>query len=186
MKKEKFTLKDLTLCALFAALMAICAWISIPVLEIAFTLQTFAVFLTLGLLGGKRGTISVLVYIVLGAVGVPVFAGFRGGPGVLLGVTGGYIAGFLFSALLYWLITALMHETPVSQLLGMIAGMLACYLFGSLWFMWVYASKGTAMGLAAIVRKCVVPYLIPDAAKIALAYFLTRRLAAVRKKALSE
>ena len=73
---------------------------------VPFTMQTFAVFLALGLLGGRRGTYAVLVYLLLGMIGIPVFSGFRGGPGVLLGTTGGYILGFLGSALVYWLMTA--------------------------------------------------------------------------------
>ena len=90
--------------ALFAAIIAVCSWIQIP-MTVPFTMQTFAVFCALATLGGKGGTISVLIYIVLGAVGVPVFAGFTGGVGILFGTTGGYIIGFLFTGLLYWLIT---------------------------------------------------------------------------------
>ena len=76
-----------------AALMAVCSWISIPT-AIPFTLQTMAVFLAVGLLGGKRGTLAVTAYVLLGAVGAPVFANFSGGIGILLGQTGGYILGF--------------------------------------------------------------------------------------------
>ena len=91
---------DLVYTALCAALIAVCSWISVPA-AVPFTLQTFAVFAALNLLGGKRGTTAVLVYILLGAVGLPVFSGFKGGPGVLLGTTGGYIIGFLFTGLLF-------------------------------------------------------------------------------------
>ena len=87
--------RNMALCALFAALMALCAWISIPAGDVAITMQTFALFLTLGVLGGKRGTIAVSIYLLLGIVGLPVFSGFQGGLGTLLGATGGYIAGFL-------------------------------------------------------------------------------------------
>ena len=73
----KFSTRDLCFCAIGAALIAVCAWISIPA-DVPFTLQTFAIFTVCGLLGGKRGTVSVLVYLLLGAVGAPVFAGFRG------------------------------------------------------------------------------------------------------------
>ena len=86
----------MTLCALFGALIALCSWLCVPIGDIAFTMQTFAVFLTLGLLGGKWGTVTILVYLLLGAVGMPVFTAFRGGIGVLAGVTGGYLWGFLF------------------------------------------------------------------------------------------
>ena len=92
---------DMVYIAIFAVLMAICSWISIP-MAVPFTLQTFGVFMAVGILGGKRGTFAVLIYIILGAIGVPVFAGFSGGIGVLLSSTGGYIIGFLFSALVMW------------------------------------------------------------------------------------
>lgn len=176
MNSAKFSLRDMALCALFAAILAISAWITVPVLEIAFTMQTFAVFLTLGLLGGKRGTVTIAVYLLLGAVGAPVFSGFRGGVGALLGVTGGYLAGFLFSALVYWLITACLGEKAWVRALGMVIGLLVCYAFGSAWFLIVYVRGGGAIGLGAVLLKCVVPYLIPDALKLALAFVLTQRL----------
>ena len=97
--------KDMALIGLFAALLAICSWISIPT-TIPFTLQTMGVFLAVGLLGGKRGTISILLYLLIGAVGVPVFSGFKGGIGALAGPTGGYLIGFVGTALIMWLFTA--------------------------------------------------------------------------------
>ena len=95
---KQFRVVDLTYMAVCAALIAVCSWISIPA-AVPFTLQTFAVFCVLGLLGGKRGTVSILVYILLGAIGLPVFSGFNGGIGALLGTTGGYIIGFIFVGL---------------------------------------------------------------------------------------
>lgn len=167
--------RNLALCAMFTALTAVCAWISLTVMEVPFTLQTFAVFLTLGLLGGKRGTLSILVYLLLGLVGVPVFAGFSS-TSALLGVTGGYLVGFLGSALVYWLITGLLGDKLWVQLVAMIAGLIVCYAFGSAWFYIFYLNKGTPIGFAVVLAKCVVPFLLPDAVKIALALFLTRRL----------
>lgn len=87
---------DLAYTALGAVLIAVCSWITIP-MAVPFTMQTFAVFLTLSLLGGRRGTAAIAAYVLLGAVGLPVFSGFSGGFGVLLGATGGYIAGFVFT-----------------------------------------------------------------------------------------
>ncbi len=170
-------LRNMALCGLFAALMAICAWISLPLPEISFTLQTFAVFLTLGLRGGKRGSVTCLVYLLLGAVGLPVFTGFKGGIGVLLGPTGGYILGFLASALLYWLITGLFGQGGAVQLGAMVLGLLVCYAFGSFWFYFLYLSKGSPIAMGVVLTKCVVPFLIPDGIKLGLAFLLTRRLA---------
>lgn len=157
--------KYMTRAALFAALTAICAWISIPVADIGFTMQTFGIFLTLGVLGGKWGTVSILIYLLLGAVGMPVFSGFRGGMGMLLGVTGGYLWGFLFSGLTYWLLERF------GKLPAMIAAMAVCYLCGSIWFH-IYAGGGIGL----ILLRCVVPFLIPDGLKILLAHSLSRRL----------
>ena len=92
----------MVLCSLLAALTAICAWIAIPLPGISFTMQTFAVLLTLGLLGGRWGSISILLYLLLGIVGLPVFSGFRGGAAALLDPTGGFIWGFPVCGLVYW------------------------------------------------------------------------------------
>ena len=142
--------------------------------DMVITLQTFGVFLTLGLLGGKRGSITVLVYLLLGAVGVPVFSGFRGGLGSLLGTTGGYIFGFMLTSLAYWLITAV-KDTPLTRLLAMVLGLALCYACGSWWYMARYLSAGSVT-LGIVLLKCVVPYLLPDALKLTLAWFLTARL----------
>ncbi|WP_367275955.1 biotin transporter BioY [Ruminococcus sp.] len=161
--------------ALFAAIIAICSWIQIP-LTVPFTLQTFAVFCTLGILGGKNGTISVLLYIILGAVGVPVFAGFSGGVGVLLGTTGGYIIGFLFTALLYWVITHFFGDKLPVMIIAMALGLVVCYAFGTAWFMLVYARTTGAVGLMTALGWCVFPFILPDCVKIALAILLAKRI----------
>lgn len=172
---RQLKIRNMALCALFAALLCVCAWISIPAGDMTITMQTFGVFLALGILGGKRGTVAVAIYLLLGIVGVPVFSGFRGGLGALMGATGGYIAGFLATALLYWLVTALCKEKEIFRLLGMVLGLLFCYLLGTLWFRYGYlSSNGLSWG--AILLKCVVPYLLPDAAKLIMAWLLSRRL----------
>ena len=161
----------LSRCAVMVALNCICAWISLPVWDISFTLQTFSVFLTLGLLGGKLGTLTIGVYLLLGAVGFPVFSGFRGGLGVLLGTSGGYLWGFLATGLVYWLI---FHFFGKSHRLGaMILGLAACYTLGTLWYALIYLN-GSAVFM--VLLKCVVPFLLPDAIKLGLAYSTTARL----------
>ena len=172
---------DITMIGLFCALGAVCAWISFPIAEIPITMQTFSVFLTLAVLGGMRGTISIALYVALGAVGVPVFSGMRGGIGVLLGVTGGYIIGFIFSSLVFWLITARLGNGIVVTALASVIGLIICYAFGSLWFMAVYASGTGSIGLGAVLIKCVIPYLIPDAVKIALAVSVSGTLRKIMK-----
>ena len=158
----------MTLCSLFAALLAVCAWICIPLGDAVLTLQTFGVFLALLLLGGKWGSLSILLYLLLGAVGLPVFSGFRGGLGAILGVTGGFLWGFLAMGLVYWAL-ARFGKFP-----ALLAGLAVCYGCGCLWFS-VYAGGG----LGFILLRCVVPYLIPDGVKLWLALSISRRLSKV-------
>ena len=166
--------RNMALCGLFTAVLTVCAWLFVPRGDMVITLQTFGLFLTLGLLGGKRGCVCVLVYLLLGAVGAPVFSGFRGGLGALLGTTGGYIFGFMLTSLTYWLITS-WKNTPAVRLIAMIIGLLLCYGCGSWWYMTQYLSAGSVT-LGAVLLKCVVPYLLPDGLKLALAWLLTGRL----------
>ena len=173
--KSKAALLDLVFVALFAAVMTVCAQIQIPFGEVPFTLQTLGVFIAASLLGWKRGTLSVLVYVLLGLAGVPVFAGFSGGIGVLFGPTGGYIIGFIFTALIVG-ITADKTNKLWALVVSMIIGILVCYAFGTAWFAIVYTNKGTPMGVGTILGMCVVPFLIPDAVKIVIAAVLTNRL----------
>ncbi len=175
MEKKKLTTKDMVYIAMFACLMAICAWISIPG-QIPFTLQTMGVFLAVGLLGGRRGTLAILVYVLMGAIGLPVFSGFAGGFGKLLGATGGYIVGFLFSALIMWAMEAIPGKKKWVLPLSMVLGLLACYAFGTAWFLVVYTKSKGAISLAAVLGMCVIPYIIPDAIKIACALVLTKIL----------
>ena len=162
---SRFPVRRMTLCAFFAALTAVCAWIGIPLGDTVFTLQTFAVFLALGRLGGKWGTVRILCYLLLGAVGAPVFSGFRGGLSALVGPTGGYLWGFLFTGICYRAVE------KIGRLPAMIVGLLVCYACGTLWY-----SVYTGGGWQVVILQTVVPYLIPDVFKIALALHLTRRL----------
>ena len=173
----KFRTVDMAYIALFAVMIAVCSWISIPA-TVPFTLQTFGVFLAVGVLGGKRGTLAVLVYLLLGIVGLPVFAGFSGGIGCLLGTTGGYIVGFLFSALVMWAMERFLGKKPWVLALSMVLGLIVCYAFGTVWFMQVYAKTTGAIGIWTALGWCVFPYIIPDLVKIVLAMVLCKRLAA--------
>ena len=173
----------MVLCGLFAALTAICSFISIPLgfTPIPVNLGTLAVFLAGGILGKKYGTISLVVYVLLGAVGVPVFSGFRGGFSVLMGPTGGYIIGYIAAAFLVGLILdAAFHRQSGSHravremalcIAAMIVGLAVCYALGTAWFMF---STGT--GLGASLTACVFPFLLGDAIKILAASLLVRKL----------
>ena len=162
----------LTSIALAAVIISVCSWITIPSV-IPFTLQTMGVLFVLGLLGGLDGSAAVTVYILLGLAGVPVFSGFTGGLAKLAGPTGGYLVGFVFAVLVYRGVTALFGDGPLPAFAGMILGNLVCYAFGTLWFMTIASSKP---GLAAALSLCVLPFVIPDLCKIALAYAVTLAL----------
>ncbi len=173
--KAKLTTLDMVTIAFFAVLIAVCAWISLPA-AVPFTLQTFGVLCALGLLGGRKSTLAILVYLLLGAIGIPVFSGFRGGLGVLLGTTGGYLLGFLCAALLYWLITALLGDKPWTRIAGMLAGLVIAYVFGTAWFMVVYARTTGPIGLSTALSWCVLPFVIPEIVKTALAILIVRTI----------
>ena len=181
--KQRSALLNMVFTAMFTAIIAVCSMISIPVGEVPITLQTFAVCIAAALLGRKRGTLSVLIYILLGAVGVPVFSGMTGGIGVLAGPTGGYIIGFFFSALAMWGIERLFGNGTVCLLFSMLAGLFICYAFGTLWFMVVYTRQNGPVSLAAVLGWCVIPFIIPDLVKIAVALLIgprIRRLVEIR------
>lgn len=172
--KKRVKTIDIVYVGLFSALIAVCAWISVP-LTIPVTLQTLGICLTAGLLGTKRGTISVVIYILLGAIGVPVFSGFKGGAGVLFGATGGYIIGFIFTAIIVGVVSSKTKKLW-ALVLAMIGGVLVCYAFGTAWFAVLYSVKGTPMAFGKILSLCVIPFLLPDAVKIIVASILTNRL----------
>ncbi len=161
----------LTLTALFAVIISVCSMLSIPA-AVPFTLQTFGVFLALFVLGGKYGTLSIAVYVCLGLVGLPVFHSFTGGIGALMNGTGGYIFGFLLSGAVYALITKILGNSKRVKLIAAFAGLCVCYVAGTLWFAFT-AAQGS--GILPVVFTCVVPYAIPDTAKILLAFFIAKR-----------
>lgn len=179
-KKDKFRTIDLVYIALGAVIIAVCSWISIPT-AVPFTMQTFAVFLILSVLGGKRGTIVIIVYVLLGAIGAPVFASFTSGIGILMGNTGGYIIGFILMGFTYRLIIALFGKKIWVEILAMVIGLILCYTFGTVWFMILYSQANGAVGLATVLMWCVIPFIIPDIIKMALALTLARRLSPVLK-----
>lgn len=156
----------MVLASLFASLSAVCAWLSLPIPPLMVTLQSFGLLLTLATLGGKWGTAATALYLLLGLVGLPVFAGFRGGAGALLDATGGFLWGFLLGALGYW------AAQRLGTLAAMVAAMVLCYLCGCLWFQ--YYAGGISLHQAFLMT--VVPYLVPDGIKLWLAYVVSRRL----------
>ena len=174
---------DLVLISVSAALITICSWISIPLGPVPFTLQTLGILAVMLTVGGRRGTIAILVYLALGAVGVPVFAGFKGGIMSFIGPTGGFLIGFVFGALVYWLLEKLflkkLMTTPVktwiSGMLGFLVFEVVMYIVGVIWFMTVYAAQTGPVGLATVMSWCVIPFIIPDIVKMVVAVLTGER-----------
>lgn len=173
--KRKFSARDIVVTAMMTALMAVCSWISIPS-AVPFTLQTFAVFCAVSLIGGKRSLFAITSYLLIGAAGVPVFSGFTGGIGVILGANGGYLTGFIFTALICWGAEKIPVRNPAVMITAMIIGLAAVYVFGTAWFILIYTEKSGAVTLSQALKWCVIPFIIPDLIKLLLALTITKRL----------
>lgn len=172
MKKNKT--KDMSHIALFAALFCVCSWISIPA-TVPSTLQTFALYLSILLLGGRKTCNVVFLYIFLGISGFPVFSGMRGGISAVLDVTGGYIAGFAVVALFLWLTEKIYCKNMLLKTVFMALATLILYLFGAFWSAFVYSDGGKEMFLTFLISGSL-PFIVPDAAKLFLAVYLSKRL----------
>ena len=182
-KTQKNKTYNIVLIAVSAALIAICSWISITIGPVPFTLQTMAIFAVLMTIGGARGSVAVIIYLLLGLVGVPVFAGFKGGPASFLGPTGGFLVGFAVASLVWILLERLLRDkmssSAVKRILYGVINAVICevvmYTIGVIWFMVVYGQQTGPVGLGATLTMCVVPFIIPDIVKIAVAIVIGER-----------
>ena len=175
------------------AVMCILCPFAVPIGPVPVTLGVFAVYLAVYVLGAVRGALACLLYILLGALGLPVFSGYSGSLGKLLGPTGGYIVGYLFLALITGAIFTVAdnlrsakHDLPGIRLLfiqisGMTLGLLACYFFGTLWFTLYKSADG--MTFVQALSVCVFPFLPFDLAKIAVALVVGNAIRGALKKA---
>ena len=164
-------LKRMVYAALMAALTAAGAYIAIPIGPVPIVLQNLFIMLAGLLLGGRWGLISVAVYLLAGAVGLPVFAGGAGGLGKFVGPTGGYLLGFAAAAYLIGLISESGRGRVVVDVLAMVAGTLIIYVFGVTWLKVV-----TGMSFSKAITVGMLPFLIGDALKIAAAIPIARTL----------
>lgn len=178
-KNKKIKAVDIASVAMMTALIVICSWIYIPIGNIPITLQTFAVCASVGILGRGKGTLAVIVYLILGIAGLPVFSFFKGGIGALLGATGGYTVGFVFLAFIAGIIIDKFGRKMPVMIFGYLLGLIVCYLFGSLWFMHVYMKDTGTVGFLTVLTTCVFPYIIPDMIKLTFAAVVSK---AVRKR----
>lgn len=172
MTKENQKIRSMVLCALFAALTAVCSQIAVPMpWGVPINLALFSVYMAGTLLGPVWGTTSLLVYVLLAAIGVPVLAGFSGGPSVLFGKTGGYVLGYLVAAFLVGFLSRRWERSASRLAIAMVLGCAGCYVLGTIWFMVL-----TGASFANAMMWCVLPFLPGDAVKIILAVILTRQL----------
>lgn len=171
--------KKITMIGLMTAVTCILGPPSLPLpfSPVPITLTNFAVFLSIYILGMKYGTISLLIYLALGTIGLPVFSSFSGGLGKLAGPTGGYLFGFIFLALIHGFFMLRFHKKTFASIIGMTLGMIACYLFGTIWL-----ALHMSLTFKAALMIGVIPYLPGDAVKIALAAIIGPKLSSAIQK----
>ena len=166
-KNPAISVRDMVLTALFTAVLCVVAPFSISIGPIPLSFATLVIYLAAGSLGIKYGTLSVLLYVALGAIGIPVFSNFEGGFHKVIGVTGGYIVGYIPLALAVGVCVQFFKEKLLGYVLGMVIGTVLLYTLGTIWFM-----LQTGLSLGASLMLCVVPFLIGDCAKIIVACIL--------------
>ena len=158
------------LCALFAAFCTVCSQLTIPIQPVPITLRTFAVLLAGGFLGSRYGLMSIVIYLLLGAAGVPVFSMMRSGVSVIAGPAGGFIIGFAVMAFVTGLISEKYGYSFKTMLIASVCGTLGCYILGIAWFIFL-----TGTGVWSAFLLCMFPFLPGDLAKILLASFLVSK-----------
>lgn len=175
-EKKIFDLKSMVLMALFAALTCVLAPLSIPIGPVPISLTNLVIYFSLYVLGWQRATITYLVYLLLGLVGLPVFSGFEGGVGKLAGPTGGYLIGFIFMAVISGLFVKIKEDEVILNrvlgIAGMNLGTLVAYAFGTAWFCY-----STGNGLSAALVSCVIPFIPGDLVKIIVAAVIAPTIA---------
>lgn len=177
MEKRKITTQQMALVAIMTALTCILAPFSLPIGPVPISLTNLVIYFSLYLLGWKLGTLSYVIYLLIGLVGVPVFSGFSAGPAKLFGPTGGYLIGFIPMAIIAGIVIDKFSQRWI-QILGMIVGTVICYAFGTAWFC-IQAGYTVSAALAV----CVIPFIPADLIKMVIAMIIgpeiRKRLGAV-------
>jgi len=164
-------LKQMIFCALFAALTAILSQIAVPIGAIPINMVHISIFVASGILGGKYATISQVIFLILGIIGIPVFSGFNSGLGYLTGPTGGFIMGYISCA---WIVGEGISKVGIKSnlsILIMVAGLASSYMLGVSWFMYV-----TEADIITALLTCVFPFLLGDAVKVIISRYIILRL----------
>lgn len=179
----KLTIKEITLCSIFASLTAILAQIYIPLFftPVDINMGPLIVLMCSLVIGKKCGIISQIVYIFMGIIGLPVFGHFSSGFGTLVGPTGGYIVGYVITAFVVGTINENNYlnsklEKTILYVFSMVCGIISCYICGTIYFMYL-----TKMNVTESLFLCVIPFLLGDFIKIIIATFLTKKINNVYK-----
>jgi len=168
--------RDMAFTALAAVIITVCSYITIPIGAVPFTLQTFAVFSVTAILGTRKSFFAILLYIIMGVLGLPVFSGMKGGIGVLFGTTGGYILGFLIVPLVYGLLTFVFNRKMITELAALALGDFIVFFLGTVWFIAVYTGTKGAVTIGQAAAWCVIPFIVPDLVKLVVAVVLAGRV----------
>ena len=175
---KQITISQMAALSIMTALMCILGPLAIPIGAVPITLTNFVIYLSVYILGTKLGTISFLLYLLLGTFGLPVFSGYAGGIGKLAGPTGGYLIGFILMAILSGLFIEHSHYKRIPSVIGMILGTIAAYLLGTIWF--IIQAKCSVLYALTV---CVFPFLLGDFLKIILSQELGHLIRNALKKA---
>ena len=175
---KKLSIYKMATCAIMAALMCILGPLSIPIGPVPVTLTNFVIYLAIMLLGMKLSTISFIVYLLLGTIGLPVFSGFSGGVAKLLGPTGGYLIGFILVALVGGLFFEKSKGQPIITGIGMFLGLVIAYILGTAWF--VFQMQ---VDVAYALTVCVWPFVPFDIIKIVIAVIIGKVIRKALRKA---
>jgi len=167
---KKIKIRDVVLCALFAALSAVLSQVSIPIGPVPINFVHFGVFTAAGLLGAKRGALSQIIFVLIGLAGAPVFSNFLGGIGVLAGPTGGFILSYILCAFIAGIIIDRFGISVKTLTIAFFTGWVITYLFGIPWFMYV-----TGMNLQS-TAAFMLQFLPGDVIKTILSIIVIRRL----------
>ena len=177
-KESGISVKTITETAIMAALICVLGPLSVPVGPVPVSLAPFAIFLTACVLGEKKGTAAVLIYLLLGLVGLPVFSGFTGGPQKLFGPTGGFLAGYILAALTAGWTFDHFRNNLAAQAAGCLLALAVLYAFGTVWLMYQ-----AHLSLANALQAAVLPFIGLDILKIAAAILVGKSVRAALERA---
>ena len=164
---SKFTIQQIAMIAVMTAVTCVLAPLSIPIGPVPISLTNLVIYFSLFILGTEKGTISYLIYLLIGLVGIPVFSGFTSGPGKLFGPTGGYLIGYLFLVFFTGLFVEKFPNKIPMYFVGGIIGIIVCYAFGTVWFVLQYK-----VGFLEALTMCVFPYIPMDLVKLVAAVII--------------